>query len=296
MILSSLCLKQAWQDLPPLFSGDQWLLSCFSSSLLHTVSFTAPAFLQNMFCPWLHWVTLFIIKSGINCNRAFLAKYFHHGFPKQVWIGSVQSYNDCRSVLDLWTDVSLGLWNWKFEISCNSRYISAPLCAVQFCCGSAKMVTSLVTLLGHVGCLQLCLQLHWRGWCCSDFYSEMSSAAGKVHPGAVSIVCVCGLLICATSSSKINGLKNRFQWQSQEWLLDKGYFFHFLMMWLFSREENWWQKIEDHNKNTWKFKLSLLDMFHYFLYSENFRRVKILGFIIESLFLMKPSLNVWYFT
>lgn len=104
---------------------------------------------------------------------------------------------------------------WVYEIE-NLKLpvtaaISAPLCAVQSCCGSAKMVTSLVTLLGHVGCLQLCLQLHWRGWCCSDFYSEMSSAAGKVHPMAVSIACVGGLLIYATSSSKINGLKNSFQ-------------------------------------------------------------------------------------
>lgn len=128
----------------------------------------------------------------------------------------VQGYNGCKSVLDLWTDVFLAIWNCKFEIACNSRHISAPLCAVQSCCGSAKVVTSLVTLFGHVGCLQLRLQLHWRGWCCSDFYSEMSSAAGKVHLVAVSIVCVCGLLLCATSSSKMNGLNNNFQWQSQE--------------------------------------------------------------------------------
>lgn len=237
-----------------------------------------------MFRPWLHWVTLFIIKSGINCNRAFLVGYFLNVFPKQVWIGSVQGYSGCRSVLD----VSLGIWNCKSEIACNSRHISAPLCAVQPCCGSAKVVTSLVTLLEHVGCLQLHLQLHWRGCCCSDFYSEMSSAAGKVHPVAVSIVCVCGLLLCATSSSKMNGLNNSFQWQSQEWLLDEGYFFHFLIMWLFSGKEDWWQTVEDwpnvyQNKNTWKFNLSLLDMFHYLLYGENFRRVKVLGCLMGSL-------------
>lgn len=104
---------------------------------------------------------------------------------------------------------------WVYEIA-NLKLpgigdISAPLCAVQSCCGSAKVVTSLVTLLGHVGCLQLHPQLLWRGWCCSDFYSEMSSAAGKVHPVAVSIVCVCVLLLCATWSSKMNGLNNSFQ-------------------------------------------------------------------------------------
>lgn len=104
----------------------------------------------------------------------------------------------------------------------------------------------------------------------------------------------------ATSSSKMNGLNNSFQWQSQEWLLDEGYFFHFLIMWLFSGEEDWWQTVEDwpyvyQNKNTWKFNLSLLDMFHYLLYDENFRRVKVLGCLMGSL-LMKLSTNVWYFT
>lgn len=118
---------------------------------------------------------------------------------------------------------------------------------------------------------------------------------------AVSIVSVCGLLLCATSSSKMNGLNKSFQCQSQEWLLGRGYVFHFLMMWLFSVEEDWWQTVEDwqyvyQNKNTWKFKLSLLDMFHYLLYGENFRRVKALGFLIESRLLMKLSTNVWSFT
>lgn len=212
----------------------------------------------------------------------------------------LEVYSGCRSVLHLWTDVSLGIWNCKFEVACNSRHISVPLCAIQSCCGPAKVVTSLVTPLEHVGCLQLRLQLYWKGWCCSDFYSEMSSAAGKVHPVAVSIVRVRGLLLCATSSSKMSGLNNSFQWQSQEWLLDKGYFFHFLMMWLFSKEEDWWQTVEDwlyvyQNKNTWKFKLSLLHMFHYLLYGENFRRVKELGFLIESL-LMKLSTHIWCFT
>lgn len=65
--------------------GGQWLPSCFSPSFLHTISFAAPAFLQK------HVLSLaslnnvvFIIKSGINDNRAIFAKHFHDGFPKQL--------------------------------------------------------------------------------------------------------------------------------------------------------------------------------------------------------------------
>lgn len=59
------------------------------------------------------------------------------------------------------------------------------VCAVWSGCGSAKMVASLVTLSGHVGCLQLyhagleVMALHWL--------LQMSSAAERVHPVAVSI-------------------------------------------------------------------------------------------------------------
>lgn len=215
----------------------------------------------------------------MNCNRAFLAKYFHDGFPKQVWIGSMQGYK-----ISAWS-LQMSLWvyeiaNLKLPVTAD---ISLPL-SVQFslsvalprwshpwshCWGTWGVCTCISSCAGGAGAALIFIQ---RCPVC-----RKDAPCGCQH-------CLCGLLLYATSSSKMNGLNNSFQWQSQKWLLGKGYFFHFLMMWLFSMEEDWWRTVEDwqyvyQNKNTWKFKLSLLDMFHYLLYGENFKRVKVLAWL-----------------
>jgi len=65
--------------------GGQCLPSCLSPSFSHTTSFAAPAFLQkHVLCLASLNNVIFVIKSGIICNRAPLAKHFHDGFPKQV--------------------------------------------------------------------------------------------------------------------------------------------------------------------------------------------------------------------
>lgn len=159
-ILASSCLKQAWQDLPPLF----WGVCGFFLAFLHhpcTQSFAAPAFLQNMFCLWLPWVTVFIIKSAINCNRASLAKCFHDGFPKQVWIGSAQGYE-----ISAW---SLQMSLWVYEIANLKLPVTADLSlplSVQFslavalpsCWGTWGICTCVSSCTGRAGAALIFVQ------------------------------------------------------------------------------------------------------------------------------------------
>lgn len=65
---------------------------------------------------------MFIIKSGINYNRAVLAKHFCDGFPKQVWIWSVQGHDGRSSVRRLWTARLFGYQILKILV-CNNIYI-----------------------------------------------------------------------------------------------------------------------------------------------------------------------------
>ena len=50
-------------------------------------------------------------------------------------------------------------------------------------------------------------------------------------PGLSAYVCLCGFVLCATSSGKVNGLYSNFKGRSQGWLLDRCWFCH--LVWPF---------------------------------------------------------------
>lgn len=153
LILSSSCLKQARQDLPPLFLGvSGFLLSFLHPS--HTQSLLLPQpFSKSMFLSLasLNDVML-IIKSGINYNKLFWPSISMVAFQSRSEFEVCMATTAAAQCLDS-GQLGFLVWYWK------SWHVAIYIC--PFACSLVlpwlcQDVASPVTLLGHMGCLQPC--------------------------------------------------------------------------------------------------------------------------------------------
>lgn len=218
LILSTSCLKQAWQDLPPLFLGvSGFLLSFLHPS--HTQSLLLPQpFSKSMFLSLASLNDImFIIKSEINYNKLFWPSISMVAFQSrsefEVWMATMAAAQ-CSDSGQLGSLV----WHWK------SWHVTISVCpfacslVLLWLCQDGRILSRAAGAHGvsaavprHAGDdgTALVVTQRWPG------LQERCTLWLSAY------VCLCGLVLCATSSSKINGLNSSPKWCSQEWLLDK---------------------------------------------------------------------------